>query len=89
MQGCRWRSLSIADWAAGVGVLGLTSLAVQDIAERLFGGPVASPFEPASLAAADNAVLRGILLAAEPGVLLFLGGLAVFLAVGLRTRVSS
>jgi DNA-binding transcriptional ArsR family regulator len=80
---------TIADWAAGVGVLGLTSLAVQAVAEQLFGGSVASPFEPASLAAADNALLRGILLAAEPGVLFFLGGLAVFLAVGLRTGGSS
>jgi DNA-binding transcriptional ArsR family regulator len=80
---------TIADWAAGVGVLGFTSLAVQVVTERLLGGSVASPFKPASLAAADNVVLRGILLAAEPGVLFFLGGLAVFLVVGLRTGVSS
>ncbi|MFC6872426.1 ArsR/SmtB family transcription factor [Halobellus marinus] len=72
----------LSDWAAGLAVLALTSLAVQVAAERLLGGAIASPFEPASLGVADgNALLRGVLLFAEPGLLFFLGGLVVFLAV--------
>jgi DNA-binding transcriptional ArsR family regulator len=75
---------AVSEWAAGVAVLGLVSLAVQVAAERLLGAAASSAFEPASLGVADSAVLRGILLAAEPGVLFFLGGLAVFAVAGLR-----
>ena len=75
---------AVSEWAAGVAVLGLVSLAVQVAAERLLGSAASSAFEPASLGVADSAVLRGILLAAEPGVLFFLGGLAVFAVAGLR-----
>jgi len=75
---------SLADWATGISVLALTSLAVQIAAERFLGGPASSLFEPASLGVADgNVFLRGALLLAEPGLLFFLGGLAVFVAVAL------
>ncbi|RLM88616.1 ArsR family transcriptional regulator [Halobellus sp. Atlit-38R] len=75
---------SLADWATGLSVLALTSLAVQIAAERFLGGPASSLFEPASLGVADgNVLLRGVLLLAEPGLLFFLGGLAVFVAAAL------
>jgi DNA-binding transcriptional ArsR family regulator len=77
---------SLGDWATGVAVLALTSLAVQVGAERFLGGSDSSLalFEPASLGVADgNALLRGVLLLAEPGLLFFVGGLAVFVAVAL------
>ncbi|MFA1611620.1 ArsR/SmtB family transcription factor [Halobellus rubicundus] len=81
-QGALRRSL--ADWATGVAVLALTSLAVQVGAERFLGGPAASLFEPASLGAApSHPLVRGVLLLAEPGLLFFLGGLAVFVAAAL------
>lgn len=79
---------SLADWATGVSVLALTSLAVQIAAERFLTGP-ASLFEPASLGGSpENPLVRGVLLAAEPGLLFFLGGLAVFALVAL-TREGS
>ncbi|WP_162524344.1 ArsR/SmtB family transcription factor [Halobellus captivus] len=75
---------SLADWVTGVAVLALVSVAVQATAERLLGGAAQSLFEPASLGVADgNTFLRGVLLLAEPGALFFLGGIAVFVAVGL------
>jgi DNA-binding transcriptional ArsR family regulator len=80
---------TVAEWATGVGVLGLTSLAVQVAAERFLGDATASLLEPASLAAADSALLRGVLLVAEPGLLFFVGGLAVFVAAALRDGVRS
>jgi DNA-binding transcriptional ArsR family regulator len=79
---------AISEWAAGVAVLGLTSLAVQVAAQRLLGPAASSLFEPASLGVGEGALLRGIELAAEPGVLFFLGGLAVFVIAGLRGRLS-
>ena len=75
---------TISEWAAGVAVLGLASLAVQVAAERLLGTAALSPFEPASLEVGGGTLLRGIELAAEPGVLFFLGGLVVFAAAALR-----
>ncbi|WP_336023785.1 ArsR/SmtB family transcription factor [Halobellus salinisoli] len=78
---------SLADWVTGVAVLGLTSLAVQVAAEHVLGGSATSIFEPASLALEDgNALLRGVLLLTEPGLLFFFGGLAVFVAVALARR---
>ncbi|MGQ4555393.1 helix-turn-helix domain-containing protein [Halobellus sp. GM3] len=79
---------SLSDWAGGVAVLALTSLAVQAGAERLLGGPDSSLslFEPASLGVADGSLVRGVLLLAEPGLLFFLGGLAVFVGVALSGR---
>jgi DNA-binding transcriptional ArsR family regulator len=75
---------SLSDWATAVTVLTLTSFAVQLTAERLFAGSTASLFEPASLGVPDgSSLLRGVLLLAEPGLLFFLGGLAVFVAIGL------
>ncbi|MFB6092244.1 MAG: ArsR/SmtB family transcription factor [Haloquadratum sp.] len=75
---------SLADWTTGLTALAFTSLAVQIGAERFLTGSTASLFEPASLGAADgNALLRGVHLLAEPGLLFFVGGLAVFLAVAL------
>ncbi|MFB6090065.1 MAG: ArsR/SmtB family transcription factor [Halobellus sp.] len=78
---------SLADWATGVAVLALTSLAVQVGAERFLGGTAASLFEPASLGAApEHPLFRGVLLLAEPGLLFFAGGLAVFAFVALAGR---
>ena len=78
---------SLSDWATGVTVLALSSLAVQVTAERFLGGSAASLFEPASLGVADgNSLLRGVLLLSEPGLLFFLGGLLVFVAVGLSRK---
>ncbi|QCC49188.1 ArsR/SmtB family transcription factor [Halobellus limi] len=78
---------SLSDWATGVTVLALSSLAVQVTAERFLGGSAASLFEPASLGVADgNSLLRGVLLLSEPGLLFFLGGLLVFVAVGLSGK---
>jgi len=78
---------SLADWATGVAVLALSSLAVQVAAERFLGGAASSLFEPASLGAApESPLVRGVLLLAEPGLLFFLGGLAVFVAVALARR---
>ena len=79
---------AISEWTAGVAVLGLTSLAVQVAAERLLGSAASSAFEPASLGVGEDALLRGIELAAEPGVLFFLGGLVVFLVAWLRGGAS-
>ena len=77
---------SLADWATGVSVLALTSLAVQIAAERFLTGP-ASLFEPASVGAVpEHPLVRGVLLLAEPGLLFFLGGLAVFALVVLLER---
>ena len=78
---------AISEAAAGVAVLGLASLAVQVAAERLLGAAASSPFEPASLGVGEGA--RGLLLAAEPGVLFFVGGLVVFVAAMLRGGVST
>jgi len=75
---------AVSEWAAGVAVLGLTSLAVQVAADRLLGSASSSLFEPASLGVGEGALLRGIELVAEPGVLFFLGGLVVFVAAALR-----
>jgi DNA-binding transcriptional ArsR family regulator len=78
---------SLSDWATGVTVLALSSLAVQVTAERFLGGSAASLFEPASLGVADgNSLLRGVLLLSEPGLLFFLGGLLVFVAVALSGK---
>ena len=75
---------AVSEWAAGVAVLGLTSLAVQVAADRLLGSASSSLFEPASLGVGEGALLRGIELVAEPGVLFFLGGVVVFVAAALR-----
>jgi len=80
---------AVSEWAAGAAVLGLTSFAVQVAAERLLGSAASSPFEPASLGVRGDVLLRGIELAAEPGVLFFLGGLVVFAVAGLRGGVES
>jgi DNA-binding transcriptional ArsR family regulator len=70
---------TLSDWAAAVAGLGLTSLAVQLAFERFAGDAAARVFEPASRGvAAPDGVLGVVLLLAEPGLLFFLGGLAVF-----------
>jgi len=75
---------SLADWVTAVAVLALTSLAVQVTAERVLGSSATSLFEPASLAFEDgNVLIRGVLLLSDPGLLFFLGGLAVFAAVAI------
>lgn len=75
---------SLADWATGVSVLALTSLAVQVAAERFLTTPALLLFEPASPGVADgNAVLRSVLFFAEPGLLFFAGGLVVFVVAAL------
>lgn len=79
----------ISEWAAGVSVLGLAGLAVQVAAERFLGAAASSPFEPASLGVDEGTLVRGVELAAEPGVLFFLGGLIVFAVAGLRGGVPS
>ncbi|WP_049986087.1 ArsR/SmtB family transcription factor [Halobellus rufus] len=78
---------SLADWVTGVAVLALSSLAVQIAAERVLGSAATSLFEPASLALDDgNVLVRGVLLLTEPGLLFFVGGLAVFVAVAVARR---
>jgi DNA-binding transcriptional ArsR family regulator len=76
-----------------VGALGLAGLAVQVITERLLGGvpDPASLVGPAGRGGAGGAegtaaLVRLALESIEPGLLLFLGGLAVVLAVEVRRR---
>jgi DNA-binding transcriptional ArsR family regulator len=84
----------LSELLAGVGALALASLAVQVVADRLLGGlPDATALVgPAGRngggAGADGAaaLLRVALETVEPGLLFFLGGLAVFVAVAVRRR---
>jgi hypothetical protein len=82
----------LSDLLAGVGALALASLAVQVVVDRLLGGlPDATTLvAPAGRggAAADGAgsLVRTALSAVEPGLLVFLGGLAVFALVAYRER---
>jgi DNA-binding transcriptional ArsR family regulator len=71
---------SLTDVVAGLGVLGLASVLVQWGAKRLVA-PAATGIgvvEPASRSAADSTLATLVFTAAEPGVLFFLGCLAVF-----------
>jgi DNA-binding transcriptional ArsR family regulator len=84
----------LSELLAGVGALALASLAVQVVADRLLGGlPDATALVgPAGRngagAGADGAtaLVRLALETVEPGLLFFLGGLAVFLVVAVRRR---
>jgi DNA-binding transcriptional ArsR family regulator len=78
---------TLRDWATGVAALGFASLAVQLGVERLTAGGAADLFEPASRGTGDPSGLVALALAvAEPGLLFFLGGLLVFVAVAVRER---
>lgn len=71
----------VADWATGVATLALVSVALQLAFDRLVGPTGSGFFEPSALGAADwplgSAVANAI---ASPGVLFFVGGLAVLTA---------
>jgi DNA-binding transcriptional ArsR family regulator len=76
-----------------LGALGVASLAVQVVVERLLGGvpDPASLVGPAGLGGAGGAdgaaaLVRLALESIEPGLLFFVGGLGVVLAVELRRR---
>ncbi|MFB6233788.1 MAG: ArsR/SmtB family transcription factor [Halopenitus sp.] len=76
---------SVQDWAAGVVGLAFASLAVQVVVERLTTGS-GGLFEPASVGGADpGEPIWLALTVAEPGLLFFVGGLAAFAAVAVRT----
>jgi len=67
----------LADWAAGVATIGMVSVAIQLLTARLVGTGV-GVFEPASPGLGDGAVLPVLAEAvAAPGLLFFLGGVAV------------
>jgi DNA-binding transcriptional ArsR family regulator len=85
---------TLSELLTGVGALAVASLAVQIVVDRFLGGlPDATEFvgpagRDAGGAGADGAaaLVRVALETIEPGLLFFLGGLAVFVAVAVRRR---
>ena len=77
----------LADWATGVATIGLVSVAIQLLATRLVGSG-SGVFEPASPGLPDDAVLPWLSEAvAAPGLLFFVGGVAVLTAAVLAEIV--
>jgi DNA-binding transcriptional ArsR family regulator len=67
----------LADWATGVATIGLVSVAIQLLTTRLVGSG-SGVFEPASPGLPDDAILPWLAEAvAAPGLLFFVGGVAV------------
>ena len=70
----------LADWATGVAAVGMVSVAIQLLTARLVGSGV-GVFEPASPGVGDGALLAALAEAiAAPGLLFFVGGVAVLTA---------
>ncbi len=77
----------LADWATGVATIGLVSVAIQLLTTRLVGGG-SGVFEPASPGLPEDAVLPWLAEAvAAPGLLFFVGGVAVLTAAILAETV--
>ena len=77
----------LTDWLTGVATIAMVSVAIQLLTARLVGSGV-GVFEPASPGVGENAVLPMLARAvAAPGLLFFVGGVAVLtgsLLLGVR-----